>query len=414
MRIFRDGKECDLYEHEGWLYDNKVTTNIGVESLGLGYVAYSYTYYSEITGIESKPSPFSQNSLEAVDAIYLALKPSDDPQVTHIKIYRTGLGKTKMSFVDMVPASTTEYTDLLRTNIDGALLDSWDNYPSPPGLHYITSTLTMLFGAVDEKLFFTDIAKPFVWNPLNYIVFDDKITGLGETPNGLLVFTRYKTFILTGNSPSTFSKFVLSSNIGCRFHKSIQTIQNTLIWLSDAGICASNGGVIENITRTKLRELSINTPRCSTTLNDVYYLSHIDGTLIIDFNGGPSITNLSTKYLGFHTSRNSIYACKDGELVELFKGSTLCPLVYKTPDMSDGAMSNIKLYKQIYAYINGEFGMKVYLDNKLILETQLQDGFNDIKLPSESSKGFFISFELSGKGSVKEIEYKVEGRQNGR
>ena len=77
-------------------------------------------------------------------------------------------------------------------------------------------------------------------------------------------------------------------------------------------------------------------------------------------------------------------------------------------------MSNIKLYKQIYAYINGEFGMKVYLDNKLILETQLQDGFNDIKLPSESSKGFFISFELSGKGSVKEIEYKVEGRQNGR
>lgn len=385
-----------------------------VSKTGLNVVSYVYTYTSE-DGVESVPSDKSDFPIQ-LSPLYVEVKPSQDPQVTGINIYRVGNGLTQYSLIARLPNIEQKFVDdLAIANIDGAVLNSYNNTPAPAGLEYLTLYNTILFGSIKDKLYYTNIANPFVWSQFNFIDFDDIITGIGGTSNGLLVFTRHSTYIITGTSPDTFSKYTLSSGVGCILHKSIQSLQNTLLWLSEDSICASNGGNIQTLSRDKLNIIELKTPRCSAVLNDVYYLSHNSGTLIADFRFGLTFRESNKVYYGLDVKDNTLYGVEvDDKFVEVNGGEKPLEIQYLSPKFSDGSISTMKIYKDIYFHSTGNLKAKVFIDDNLAGEQVLNKGFTEIKVNSAETRGYSIQFEVTGTGTLNEIEYKVEGRQNGR
>lgn len=381
-------------------------------------IQYVITYSNGI--LESIPSdpisvPFLSGDSKTV-LPYITIKASNDPQVTSIKLYRLGGGVTQFSLVKEFLNVDIEFTDsITNIDLDGAVLNSYNNLPAPDGLQYLTLYNTMLFGSIEDKLYYTDVATPFVWSGFNFIDFDDIITGLGGTPNGLLVFTKHSTYIVTGTSPDTFSKYLLSAGVGCVLHKSIQSLNNTLIWLSEDSICVSNGGEIQSISRDKLNALDIKTPRCSAVLNDTYYVSHQNGTLIADFRFGLIFRESDSVFYGLNVNDNILYGVDSNDrFVELYKGDKPSKIHYKSPKFSDGSISTVKTYKDIYFHSSGDLNVKVFIDDILVGDKDLENGFSELKVTSTNTRGYSIQFEVSGTGTLNEIEYQVEGRQNGR
>ena len=55
------------------------------------------------------------------------------------------------------------------------------------------------------------------------------------------------------------------------------------------------------------------------------------------------------------------------------------------------------------------------IDGVVVLVTELLGNkVFDIKVPQEKQRGSSIQFDIFGHGVIKEIEWKVQGRENGR
>lgn len=379
-----------------------------------GTYQYCYTYYNNIDGTESQPSAFSLELSGTGASINVTIIASTDTQVDKIKIYRLGNNISLMSLVAIVSNVSQTYIDTLAdTAIDGSVLDSYTNGQAPVGLNYLTEANAMLFGSVKDKLWFSDVAYVNYWSEFNYIDFDSEITGIGNTQNGLLVFTKYKTYIVTGNSPSTLSKYLLDGNQGCISHRSIAFAKNTLVWASSDGICASSGGVIEVISRVKLDKISITNVKDSIVLDDVYYLSYDTTTLMVDFRFGLVFSNLDISPDSFFLY-NDIAYYSNTTLHSMFTSTLPRNIEFTSGLYSDGSITNLKNYKTIYINSTGDLTLSTYIDNVLVGTQQLLNGVDEIKLPQQARLGYSIRFSITGTGIVNEIEYKAEGRQNGR
>lgn len=380
---------------------------------------YCYTYYNIVDGTESAPSSYSAEVSYTTNNITISgIVPSTDPQVTNIKLYRLGGAYTTMVLVATIAANTTSYIDMLSDIlIDGEVLSSSNGGQAPAGLNYMVEHNSMFFGALNDKLYFSDIAYVNNWSPFFFLDFDRTILGIGSTQNGLLVFTEDKTYIITGTTPTTLSKMLLHGNQGCLNHKTIKYVDNVLIWLSNDGLCASNGGNVQIYTLDKLGKLNY-TAISAEVWDNQYFLFHSTGTLVMDFRfGQPIYKDLGLIVTGSWYSGvydKLYYTLVTGALYSLFMGSSYLPYTYKTGKLTEGAITIVKNYKVFYIYIYGTSQLKLYIDGTLSLTKNLVNGLNEVKLPQGDRLGYYVEFEFSGTGEIVEIEYKVEGRQNGR
>lgn len=394
---------------------NMPTVALGITGLLTGDYQYCYTYYNSTDGSESQPSPYSGEVTAALNTIDIPVVASSDPQVDTIKIYRLGGNFSVMSLVvDLVNTSATYSDNTIDTSIPATTLTSSQNGTPQEGLKYLTEANAMFFGAKADKLYFSDIAFVNAWSPYYFIDFDADITGIGATQNGLIVFTFYKTYILTGTSPTSLSKYLLNGNQGCVLHKSIQFVKNTLVWLSLDGVCASSGTDVQVITRDKLAKFNL-TPLGSAVNDNVYHLAHTTGILVIDFRYGLVFRELTNLVKGIKYVNNLVYFTdKDKKLHTLSTDSVPKFMAYKSPKFPDGSLSNLKNYRTIYVSNTGDLELTIFIDDKLVLSTPLVEGVHEVKLPQDRRQGYFIQFEVRGTGTISEIEYKLETRQNGR
>lgn len=380
---------------------------------------YCYTYYNDYEGIESAPSPYSSEVEYTLNNISIgSMAPSDDTQVTHIRLYRLGGPYTEMVLVTTFVASTISYADLYDDlAIPGDILTSQSAGQAPSGLDHLTLHNSMLFGIKDDKLLYSDVAYVNNWSPFFFIDFEETIIGLGSTQNGLLVFLKDRTYIITGTDPMGLSKVLLSGSQGCLNHKTIKYVDNNLLWQSRDGLCVSNGGNIDIITMDKLGFLNLDAISGEVWDNQ-YFLFHTLGILVADFRFGKiifkdiSIVANGTWYS--HQFDKLYYVDISGKLWSMFNGTTLLSYTYKTGRLTEGALSIVKNYKTIYVYAESQATIKVYINGVLAITKVLVAGLNEVKPPQTSRLSYYIEFELSGTGEVSEIEYKIEARQNGR
>jgi len=385
---------------------------------------YVYTYYDSSTGIESQPCDPSDEivAYEPLGTEYgesrLDLEnftaPTDD-QVDKFRIYRLGGALTQYTLVATLDDTATIYVDNT-SDLDLAgnhILDTVNYQEAPDDLMYITEAYSMLFGAVDDKLYYTNIAVPDAWPATNFIDIPDTITGIAPIQNGLMVFTFLKSYIITGNSPTTFSRFLVDSEQGCVSHSTIQFVKGSLVWLSQDGLCTSNGGKAIVISLEKLGKLSLTGVQNAQVLDNVYYLAHDVGILIFDFRHNQIVRNIDliVDWLGSYT--DNLYYTKDGTLYTMFIGDNLT-YKYKSPMLTDGSYSNLKVYKDFYIKYNGDVTIKLYVDKEL-KNTKALSGDTCYNLKALSgAEGYGIEIELEGTAEISEIEYKALGRQNGR
>ena len=382
---------------------------------------YCYTFYNSVEGIESMPNTISAET-QIGNIKLTTFETTTDTKVDKIRIYRNGGALTNYTLVEEIPYTglAIEYADTA-SDIDIAgnhILDSFNNTRPLTGLKYLTENYAMLFAAKGDKLYYSEIAKPYAWPSTNFIDFNDTITGIGAVSNGILVFTKYKTFIITGNSPTSFSKFLLSSSQGCLAHKTIQFVDNNLLWLSSDGICATNGGQIQLISMPILGKLDfLVTVYSAAVLDNTYYLSYSnalgDKLLVLDFRYNLMARYIVTQGSYIASTLDTLYQNYNGTLQKLLSGSDLT-FTYKSPMLTEGKYSNYKTYKDMYIKYNGVFTINIYIDKTLNTTVSLNgDDVYNLKFQG-LSKGYGLEIEIIGTGEIQEIEYNVVGRQNGK
>jgi len=250
------------------------------------------------------------------------------------------------------------------------------------------------------------------------IDFDTAITGLGATPNGLLVFTHFKTYIVTGTSPGTLSKYLLNGSQGCIAHNSIRFVDNTLLWLSNDGACASSGGTFKVLSRDKLSKAfmkSLGLFRDSAVHDDVYYLGCDNGIVCLDFRFGLVFRLIDTVIDSFHLYDDILYYSKGGQLFSLGTGSSESrEMSYRSPKLSEGQVSNLKNYKSVYVKCNGQLNLSIYVDGAVAMVKLIDEKTSEVLIPQPKRKGYYIEFGVIGDGELLELQYIVEARQNGR
>lgn len=381
-----------------------------------GTLQYCYTYYNVLDGSESIPSPYSTELVVLNNKVAINLQPSYDPQVSNIRLYRLGASLTSMFLVVTLPNTLQDYVDnIADLDIEGFPLDTSNFGQAKSGLSNLTEANAMLFGSLGDKLYFSEIANVNSWSPFNFIDFTDTITGIGSIQNGLVVFTFNKAYIVVGNSPTTLSKYLVSGNQGCIAHNTIKFINNTLVWLSNDGICASNGGDIQVITKEKLGVKNLGNPKDAAVHNEIYYLSLAGYTLCLDFRQNLLFRTLDISPSGLHTANDDkVYYVKENVIYYLEQAETYKTMVYRSGNIGEGSLTNLKKYSVFYINSTGNLTIRIYIDDVLATTQILLGGVEEVLIPANNTLGYYMSYEIEGTGELLELEYKVEGRQNGR
>ncbi len=378
-----------------------------------GTYQYALTFYNSATGVESAASPLTSELVltegGGVSFVGLPISTSADKK----RLYRVGGALSNLALVATINADVTTYTDRIADNlIDGRILTSADYYPAPSNLSYIEHSAGMVFGAAGATLRFTPIGKPDAW-PLSYAIsFESVITGLAEVANGLLVFTSTKTYLITGTGPTTLARQLVDSKQGCVAAQSIQKLAGAALWLSTDGICTSNGGPAQVVSRDKLGKLSL-APVNSALFDDSYYLALANGTVfVLSLAYGPIFKTLDLGVVTITTGLDTLYGWRNGKLFKLFASSSLLDFEYLSPRFIEGRATEAKTYKKLYFFAKGDIMVDVIIDDVVVLAGRKLDSgrATQVQPPQEQQRGYYIQFRVYGKGELLELEYTAERR----
>ena len=387
-----------------------------------------FTLYNENDGTESEPKMSDDITAEFPISIDLSKIDVSDPQVTHIRVYLQGLNIAKPTLISEVlvasssssSSSSSSVTITKQDFVDNMeiVLDTYNNTPPPTGLSMLTSHLGIMFGYKGSTLHYSNIGQPNYWGKFNYITFDNDITGIASTLNGLLVFTRGKTFIITGSSHETFSKHLLDSSTGCISPNSIQQTRQNVIWQSVDSICLSNGGAIVAISRNHMGQVTTPEALCSALHNDVYYLSFSDHTLVCDMREGVAFVIMTDAYSAMFRDiqDDKLYASTITNLVVEVCGdpNRNKRMRYVSPKFASGSVSDMKVFKNFYTNASGDIDIKVILDDEVAYDSKVAKGVDELKVAQDKMRSYYCQFIVEGEETLNEIEFKTEGKQNGR
>ena len=375
-----------------------------------GVYQYQYTYYNSVDGTESGPSLFSPE-VDLSNGGYVVqtgLVASTDPQVDKIRVYRIGGNLTTSTLVSELNNSTTIYDDRNGdSDLTGQLLLSSIALDAPAGLAFLSTAYAMLFGALGSQLRFTPIGEPNSWPALYFLDFDLDITGIAPVANGILVFTKYETHLVTGTGPLSLSKQKLSADQGCLSHKSIQVMGGTALWVSTDGICTSSGGTVQVISKQTLGKLKADIVDSAVFDESYYTLDSAGHVLKYDFAYGNVYVTLTPNVSSLTIANDTLYGYRDGELFEFYAG-TEATMKYKSPRFIEGSVTEQKRYKKFTIFHEGDIMIKVIIDNVLVAtHTLTGTDSTEVQVPSDKQRGHFVQFEIEGTGTVHEIEYVV-------
>jgi len=388
-----------------------------------GSYKYAYSYYNSDDGTESKASDFSiERNLSNKGILITNIIKSEDPQVDKIRLYRLGGTLTRWHLIEELDNVTQEYTDTYNDAVVlDDVMDNANNTPPVEGLKQLTYVQGYYVGFKDDKIYWNQLGNPNYWSDFNYIKFEDTITGIGVVPLGILVFLKNKTYIIQGTDPSVFVKFIISSTQGCVDYKTINYVNEKIIWLSNDGFCTSTGGEVLLISQSKLRKFETTNIVNSVVVDMIYYLAFDSYILTLDFryNGFKIFKySLNIKSLSYDSYEDKFYGVDtNNNLVEMFKGDSYSSFTYKSPYFSLSSISNVKLFNEIYIAFEGDITIDIVIDEDTVNTKSLSSSkfVQKTALATQvSQRGNYLQLIIKGTGKVHEIEFKAIGRQNGK
>jgi hypothetical protein len=113
-----------------------------------------------------------------------------------------------------------------------------------------------LFAAYKNRLMFSAPGRFYGWPPENYVLLPANITGILPAGDVLLVFTRTKTFRLTGNTFSTMDFRQVSDTAGCVANRTACLVDKRPLWCSLNGVATFDGVRVQIVTDGTLADSS--------------------------------------------------------------------------------------------------------------------------------------------------------------
>lgn len=386
-------------------------------------VEYAITHVRSIDNVESVPLLVNAKPVVENGQVHFTDLPvSVEPQVDTKRIYRLGGVLTAYTLIAEIPNEQTDYTDnIAALNAIGTLLTSQDHFPPPMNLKYIIEANAMLFGALNDRLYFTSIGEPDYWPQTYYLDFPKRITGLVEVPTGVLVFTQRETWLVTGTGPLSLAQQRISGSLGCVNHDTIAAVSGAAYWLSNDGICVSDGGSIVVWSREKVLGEEFVDSVNAVVHDEQYYLA-CKGTLTDDENSllwivDPKrnvLKNANWRIQSLFLSNNIIYGFDNGTLHELGgRDDVSLSFGFWSANFIGAGFTVPKVYKNFYVKSKGTVNVAIVIDGvQAQYITLATDDNHQIKIPSDRTRGFSVFFVLSGTGQVFEISWE-EGNANG-
>lgn len=382
----------------------------------VGTYTYYVTYYNSRYGIESKPLMVTPAEIVVQNrkASLSSLPVSTDPQVDTLRIYRLGGNLTLRTLVDDVTNGTTEYIDnIADIYVDGYIMESETYDKAPDGLMHLTEHNSGLVGAVGSRIYFTPVANTNAWPALDYLDVPNTITGIGSSSIGLLVFTEASTYVISGTEFLSSSKYLLDSSHGCVSHHTIAKLGGSLLWVSGSGICNIKDGAVSVLSRPVLGKIGVSVN--AVVHNDIYYLQLEDKILALDTRFNLIFKEFSYQFSWLGMFDNTLYGVERNSIHTLFSSDLIDDLDWLSPEYSEGSMSHAKTYYGVYFNSFGRLTVEMFIDGRSAQFRPLGIvGITEILVPQDLQNGYSIQFRIKGKGTLKEIEWKVKGRENGR
>lgn len=371
--------------------------------IGRCTATYRYTYGDSISGTESVSSPSSDGLNVSTSGVAVTISNISVPTQTNIdtvNIYRSCPESGEEQFVKLATITKSGNTwvdsENNRVDIGGSISfidelgdianrvdlinDTNDNLPpvfgtasNPEYPSQIISSYGSYFAVVGSRLYYTKPGEPHYWNPLASLAFPDDITGILQSTNGLLVFTRNSTHLLTGTTAATFTQSIVTNQQGCIHPRTCQYIDNQPLWMSNDGLCTFNGRVTvltrDYLTKDTFDQIIEQADQpagniFSAVHDNVYYILGGTDFYSFDFRHGQTLavvkhekesteSNLvfigaffDDKLYGIRDSNPTVSGSRD--ILELFGDDTRYNKIgYTSPIITLNRFADLKRFKEI-------------------------------------------------------------------
>lgn len=420
--------EPDENEFKGiWLYRANVSylpvSNHYSPSKNKLNGAYSYgvTFYNERDNTESEMTLIINDAYVVNGFFDLTNIPQpDDEQVTHVRLYRVGGALTAFSVIAELEVGVTTYQDLVPDSLAGSANGSYGRYPPPQNLQCLTEVFGTFFGIADAKLYYTTQANPNYWTlfPLD---LGAEATGLAICAQGLLPLTKEKSYYLSGTTTSAFRLYPLHGDQGCVSPWSVQPYSDGSLWMSSDGLCFSNGGKVQVLSKEQLGKITFSGIRASAVYDEVYYMAHSSGVFIADFRHNNTVrfrTLSDTDIDGMGVFDDILYLHKDGTgsdaagLYSAFTAEKNRRALWRSGQRVLVDPGNLKRYKHLKLWYKGRPTLSFFIDGQLAgkrvaLAKADKNNHIDIDLPHVSS-GRFIEYLFEGDYELHYLEEVID------
>lgn len=173
---------------------------------------YVYTYYSEATGSESNPSPESEGIIVNRDRIRVTVAGSNDPKVTHIRLYRAGgtFADGEFRYVTQVQNSsgTVQIYDVYGDDeIAGSPTLLRDNFTPPQATIATTAFDSIFLAGIPTKPHL--LVRSKVSNPESFPIVEE-VTGnayqlyVGSPSDPIMAITEFRGMLVCLNRESIY------------------------------------------------------------------------------------------------------------------------------------------------------------------------------------------------------------------
>lgn len=221
-------------------------------------VAYTYTYVNAY-GEEGPPADPALATHEIGYEIDVTITLDESVltagymQITEIRVYRTPSGSTVASYFyvgsiypNYSSPSGPQYTfnDTVASGDLGEELSSTNYYPPPQNLVGLNSLPNgILYGWVDNALYFSNAYQPWAWNPANVLTFPNRIVGSLPMGEGLVMSTTAKPYVIAGSTPDAMSAAPLNISLAGVSKWSFANVGGLAMFATQEGIVVIEGAM---------------------------------------------------------------------------------------------------------------------------------------------------------------------------
>jgi len=347
--------------------------------------------------------------------------PSDD-KITAVNIYRTVGDGTEFFLVASLAAGTETYIDTVSDEqaASGKVLNG---DPLAPPIYevdedgnarkivgrFLTEQLEVFYLASDDRVYLSEQSNPHAWDVRKFIELDDICTGLARYRDGVLAFTRNRTYQITGSTLADIRKRFIPEPQGCKDWRSIAYLNNNPTWISNDGLCQY--GFVPEIQAELLQTLTVGKydwPEVvwATVANRKYYGITPDNTAVIyDFerDGAISIITLNAAYALYDADNDKIiYRDRIGEDYWVGGGDDL-EWRYESPTFTFGT-NRLKRMRSLWFRCDKSIQVAVEVDG-----VQQFSGESDARVPYRrlflraGMTGTQFKFTLRSKGKLDQL-----------